>query len=88
MLFSVSFVNLGSGVNIEIQPAVHRVNLLRPEKKKPIPKSSLPEMHAKEEEFMVDGETYKVERSILRYEGLEEVIDELPDFIREILDNK
>lgn len=45
-------------------------------------------MHAKEEEFMVDGETYKVERSILRYEGLEEVIDELPDFIREILDNK
>ena len=43
-------------------------------------------MLAKEEEITVDGEKYRIERSILRYEALDDVLEELPDFIKEILD--
>ena len=35
----------------------------------------------------VDGEEFKVERTVLRYEKLEEVFDELPEFAQEILGN-
>jgi len=33
----------------------------------------------------VDGVEFKVERTVLRYEKLEEVFDELPEFAQEIL---
>lgn len=43
-------------------------------------------MHAKEEEVTVDGEKFRIERTILRYEPLMDVLDDLPEFIKEILD--
>ncbi len=33
----------------------------------------------------VDGADFKVERTVLRYEKLDEVFDELPEFVQEIL---
>ena len=33
----------------------------------------------------VDGIEYKVEREVIRYERLEEVMDELPEFVQELL---
>lgn len=79
-------VDLGSGVKIPIEAAKFRGNLLYQKPKKGPELKNIPAMHAKHEEFIVDGETYKVERSLLRYESLEDVVDELPDFIKEILD--
>lgn len=35
----------------------------------------------------IDGVEYKTERAVLRYESLEEVFDELPEFAQEILGN-
>lgn len=81
-----SEVDLGSGVKITVEGKQYRASLLHEKKKPPLPKDNLPKMHAKEEEFSLEGETYKVERSVLRYEALEDVLDELPDFIKEILD--
>jgi hypothetical protein len=60
--------------------------LLRPEKKTKVKKGLVPEMLAKEEEVTVDGEKFRIERSILRYEALDDVLEDLPDFIKEILD--
>ena len=35
--------------------------------------------------LMLDGVEFKVERTVIRYEKIEEVFDELPDFAQEIL---
>lgn len=43
-------------------------------------------MHAAEEEVIMEGEKFRVERSILRYEALEDVMEDLPDFIKDILE--
>ena len=82
-----SFVDLGSGVQIEVETGKYRATLLQNPKKKKIPKDNIPAMLPKEEAFTVEGEIYKVERSLLRYEALADVVEELPEFIQDILRN-
>lgn len=60
--------------------------MLRPEKKIKPKKGTVPQMHAAEEEVIMEGEKFRVERSILRYEALEDVMEDLPDFIKDILE--
>lgn len=83
-----SFVDLGSGVQIEVETGKYRATLLQTPKKKKIPKDYIPAMLPKEEAFTVEGETYKVERSLLRYEALADIVEDLPDFIQDILRNE
>lgn len=86
MIVFGSEVDLGSGVKIEVEAPKFRGNLLIQKPKKVAIPKNLPVMGAKEEEFTTEGETFKIERSLLRYEALEDIVDELPDFIREMLE--
>jgi len=83
-LFSAN-VSLGSGVSINVP--LHNVNAALYSKKKPKGKNypSAPEPVTITE---VDGVEIKVERLPIRYEKLEEVFDELPDFVQDLLQNR
>lgn len=82
-------VRLGSGVEIPIVAESKRVILgTGSQKAKPrqgINLSKIPKAPEATSTVVVDGIEFKVERTVLRYEKLEEVFDELPEFVQEIL---
>lgn len=86
---NASSVRLGSGVEIPIALETKRVILgTGDQKAKPrqgINLSRIPKAPEASSSVTVDGVEFKVERTVLRYEKLEEVFDELPEFAQEIL---
>lgn len=88
-LFYFSIVDLGSGVNIEIESSTKRVILMNrnPKEKDKDGKecNRYPKKPSPVSVTEVDGIEYKVEREVIRYERLEDVMDELPEFVQELL---
>lgn len=89
LTFCFSVVDLGSGVNIEIESGTKRVILMNrnPKEKDKDGKdcNRYPKKPSPVSVTEVDGIEYKVEREVIRYERLEEVMDELPEFVQELL---
>lgn len=89
MFFKNSSVRLGSGVEIPIALETKRVILgtgtQKAKGRDGINLSRIPKTPEPVTLVTVDGTEFKVERTVLRYEKLEEVFDELPDFAQEIL---
>lgn len=75
-------VSLGFGASIEIPPPINGVHICNVKKAK---KKNYPEAPPALTITEVDGVEIKVERLPIRYESLEEILDELPDFVQEIL---
>lgn len=87
LLFSTLFdnrvhVDLGSGVSIPIAPSSGKATLLK--KKKPKNKN-YPDAPEPVTITEVDGVQIKVERLPLRYEALDDVMEDLPDFVQDLL---
>lgn len=81
-------MDLGSGVKIDIPIDGKKVKILRkPKKEKEEVKQNYPKTPSPTSVTMVDGIEIKVERLPIRYETLESVMDDLPDFCVEILDS-
>ena len=82
-----SHVDLGSGVQIPI-PLEHKtVKIMRkPKKTKDVPENKIPKTPDPVTITMVDGVEIKVERLPVRYETLDSLMDELPDFCVAILE--
>jgi hypothetical protein len=82
-------VDLGSGVTIDVPAATKRVILTHrnPKEKNAMGEENkrIPKKPAALTITKVDGVEIKVERNVIRYEKLEDVFDELPDFVQEIL---
>ena len=80
---------MGSGVEIPIVLETKRVILgTGDQKAKPrqgINLSRVPKAPEPVTMVTVDGTEFRVERTVLRYEKLEEVFEELPEFAQEIL---
>lgn len=78
-------MDLGSGVKISIAPPFNNVRLfnLKNSKKKNYPEAP-PPVTINE----VDGVEIKVERLPIRYEKLEDIMDELPDFVQTLLQER
>jgi hypothetical protein len=92
LTFYFSSVNLGSGVTIEVETAPKRVILMNrnPKEKDKDGKecNRYPKKPSPVSVTEVDGIEYKVEREVIRYERLEEVMDDLPEFVQEILESR
>ena len=88
-MFSSS-VRLGSGIEIPIALETKRVILgtgnQKGKQRDGINLSRVPKAPEPVTLITVDGAEFKVERTVLRYEKLEEVFEELPDFAQEILE--
>ena len=89
-LFIFSSVRLGSGIEIPIVLETKRVILgtgnQKGKQKEGINLSRVPKAPEEVTIVTVDGTEFKVERTVLRYEKLEEVFEELPEFAQEILE--
>lgn len=76
-------------MNIEIESGTKRVILMNrnPKEKDKDGKdcNRYPKKPSPVSVTEVDGIEYKVEREVIRYERLEEVMDELPEFVQELL---
>lgn len=88
-LFHSSSVHLGSGVHLDIplntkqvkmttQPP-HRLNILSNVHTKKLPTASPVSVTE------IDGVEIKVERIPIRYERIEDIFDDLPEFAQEII---
>jgi hypothetical protein len=75
-------VSLGFGTSIEIPPPITGVHILHVKKNK---KKNYPEAPPALTITQVDGVEIKVERLPIRYESLEEIFDELPEFVQTLL---
>lgn len=82
-------MDLGSGVSIEIPPPTKRVILMQRNPKQKdaagLENKRVPKKPPAVTICEVDGVEIKVERNVIRYERLEEVFEELPDFVQDIL---
>ena len=82
-------MDLGSGVQIEIPEPTERVLLQHrnPKQKNSVGEENkrIPKKPPALSITQVDGVEIKVERNVIRYERLEEVFEELPDFVQDIL---
>ncbi len=87
-----SSVDLGSGVHLDVPLETKRVILGTGNQKcKPSnrpDKSQMPSNPSPVSVTQVDGIEIRVERTVLRYERLEEVFDDLPEFVQELLVEK
>ena len=90
ILYFSSSVRLGSGIEIPIALETKRVILgtgnQKGKQRDRIDLSRVPKAPEPVTLITVDGTEFKVERTVLRYEKLEEVFEELPDFAQEILE--
>jgi len=79
-------VNLGSGVEVPVETNTKKVHLHQaPRKVLAGKKMNYPDIPQASSTFIVDGEEYRVERNVIRYDTLDSIMDDLPDFIQDIL---
>lgn len=88
-MYEYSSVRMGSGVEIPIALETKRVILgtgdQKAKSRQGINLSRIPKTPEPVTVVTVDGTEFRVERTVLRYEKLEEVFDDLPEFAQEIL---